>query len=127
MFMFLFYSTILKDAAACLTATFSGSRPYDRTAVPVLPLHPFSPPTCLLRPPPPWLPTPFILPCESDTATNPSPQEARLPSHSRVSVAVLLRPVRVDVGGLDKSKKNTAGHARTYFCRRRGRALGQSS
>ena len=72
----------------------------------VLTLHPFSPPTCLLRPPSPWLPSPFILPCKSDTATNPSPpQEAHLPSHSRVSVAVLLRPVRVDVGGLDKRKK----------------------
>ena len=66
-------------------------------------------------------------PCESDTATNPSPPEARLLSRGRVPAVVLLRPVRVDVGVLDKSKKNTAAHARTYFCRHRDRTLGPYS
>ena len=69
--MFQFYSTILKDTAACLTVTSGGSRPYDRTAVAVLPLHPFSPLARLLRLPSLWLPASFAPPCESDTATNP--------------------------------------------------------
>ena len=62
--MFYFYSRISKDATARLTATSGGSRPHDRTAVAVLPLHPFSPPACLLCPPSPWLPTLFIPPMQ---------------------------------------------------------------
>ena len=67
----------------------------------------------VLRPPAarPLCPPP---PCESDTSTNPSPQEAHFSSRGRVPATVLLGPVRVVVGGLDKSKKNTAEHARTH-------------
>ena len=81
----------------------------------------------VLHPPgcPPPLPPPLanltLLEPLSHQSTNgsvvptPFPPEARFASRGRVPAAVLLRPMRIYVGGLGKSKKNTAGHARTNF------------
>ena len=59
----------------------------------------FRPPGC-----PPPLPSP---PANLTLRPTPHPPEARFLSRGRVPAAVLLGPVRVDMEGLDKSKKNT--------------------